>query len=508
MTITRASIVKLSATSISLILQSLVSLLEDLTRPFKNLASHPSHVLQSEIYIVALAADCCTAHWQALRQSASNDPSGGVPPNSSPILPKPLDDKLVNRLFGHLRLLVDPIPDGYIIPAKAILEDDYVREILDPRYEEPARSLASSSGSDVARDTIGSRDSDDDREDAEPYVKVVVEFVSAANWSASFDYVKYAIHSRRTTSPAQANSAQSLHMTEEDKSLLVIIKFLSYLWVDAQKLGQIMQELSSTFLHFRRIYQNTVALVAPLLIFKWIERYPWEFVRLHSQRRKLDGGPDTLADMTHSLGDNGRRRSALYPFQTTLLMLVPEVFAVASNLRDVKGGNMAKRVAFLEGLRKGLRNKNETAGVCLVILLRAARHFPQDSDAAFLSYVMDIQDELRDAVFRRHHPVGDGILFEQDLTTAALISLIHINPDVYVDSLVQLCAQPSAPLPFKIAIMQTCSYFARREDAQDYRRLYVAVAGFVQHMLKVGASTPKRSPQYQPTPVIDPRTSG
>ncbi|RYC65279.1 hypothetical protein CHU98_g953 [Xylaria longipes] len=483
-TITRASIVKLGATSIALILHSLVSLLEDLARPYKNLSSHHFYVLQSEIYIVALAADCCSAHCQALRKSASSvSPPDGSPSNT-PVFPKPLDDNLVKRVFGHLKLLLEPVPDGYVIPAKAILEDDFVREILDPRYEEPARSLASSSGSDTARDTIGSRDSDDEREDIEPFIKVIVEFVSAANWSASFDYVRFAIRSKRATTSAQANSTQSLVMSEEDRTLLVIIKFLSYLWVDAQKLGLVMQELSSTFLHFRRTYQNTVALVAPLLIFKWIERYPREFVRLHSQRRKLDGGPDTLADMAYSLGDNGRRRSSLYPFQTTLLMLVPEVFEVASNLRDVKGGNMSKRVAFLEGLRKGLRNKNETAGVCLVILLRAARHFPSNSESAFLSYVMDIQDELRDAVFRRHHPVGDGILFEQDLTTAALISLIDLNLDVYVDSLVQVCAQPSAPLSFKVAIMQTCSYFARRQNAQDYRRLYVAVAGFIQHTLK------------------------
>ncbi|KAI1293389.1 GTPase [Xylaria venustula] len=479
-TLTRASIVKLSPTSIDSILHALVTLLEDVSRSFKHGTNHPSYILQSEIYLVALAADCCSAHWQALRESSVGD-SPDLPPS---LLPKPLDDELAKRVFAYLEVLVEPIPDGYVIPAKAILEDDFVNEILDPRYDESPRSLASSSGSDTARDTIGSRDSNDETTAIEPHIKVIAKFVSASNWSASFDYVRSAMRNKRATGPAQSNSAQSLSISEEERAILVTLKFLSYLWVDAQKLGLVLQELSSTFLHLRRMFQNTVALVAPLLIFKWIERYPREFVRLHNQRRKLDGGPDTLADMTHSLGDNGRRRSSLYPFQTTLLMLVPEVFEVASNLRDVKGSNMAKRVAFLEGLRKGLRNKNETAGVCLVILLRAARHFPPDSESAFLSYVMDIQDELRDAVFRRHHPVGDGILFEQDLTTAALISLIDLNLNVYVDSLAHICAQPSAPLSFKVAIMQTCSYFARKPNAQDYRRLYISVAGFIQQMLK------------------------
>ncbi|KAI2626815.1 GTPase [Xylaria nigripes] len=481
--ITRAGIVKLSPNSIALILNSLVTLLEEVVR-FYNFASHPQYVRQSEVYIVALAADCCTVHWEAIRK-ASRDASPGSPANPT-LAPKPIDDNLVKRVLSHLRLLIEPIPDGYVIPTKAMLEDDYAREILDPRYEDPPRSVASSSGSESARDTPTTRERErfEGADEIEPYVKKIVEFLSAANWSVSFDYVRHALHHKRTTTPSHANSAQTMSLSEEDRNLLVIIKMLQYLWVDSNKLGLVMQDLSSTFLHFRRIYQNTVALVAPILIFKWIERFPREFVRLHSQRRRLDGGPDALADMAHSLGDNGRRRSSLYPFQTTLLMLVPEVFEVASNLRDVKGGNMTKRVAFLEGLRKGLRNKNETAGVCLVLLVRAARHFGADTETAFSSFVMDIQDELKDAVFRRHHTIGECIFFEQDLTTAALISLIHINMDVYVDPLVQICAQHSAPLPFKVAIMQTCSYFARSEIPQNYHRLYVAVAGFIQQQLR------------------------
>ncbi|KAI0156431.1 GTPase [Xylariaceae sp. FL1272] len=486
-TITRASIVKLCRNSIAVILQSLVSLLEELARPYKTLAHHPSHVLQSEIYVVALAADCCSAHWKALRKATANGSVtslGSGLSTSQTVLPRPLPDGLVKRVFGYIKLLLEPIPEGYIIPARAILEDEYVREILDPRYATGPRSVASSSGSDSARDTIGSRDSEEELQETEQHVKSIIEFVSASSWTVSFDCIRYITHSKKVTGPPQSSSAQGQVMSEDDRLSLVVLRLLSYLWVDAQKLGLVMQELSSVFLHLRRIYQNTVALTAPPLILRWIERYPHEFVRLHSQNRKLDGGPDTLADMTHSLGDNGRRRSALYPFQTTLLMLIPEVFQVASNLVKSKSGNMAKRVAFLEGLRKGLRNKNETAGVCLVILLRAARHFPSDSDSAFLSYVLDIQDELRDAVFRRHHPSGDGILFEQDLTTAALISLVHLNFDTYVDPLAQICTHQSAPLSFKIAIIQTCSYFARKKNAQDYRRLYMGVAQFVQDQIK------------------------
>ncbi|KAI1325648.1 GTPase [Xylariaceae sp. FL0255] len=479
-TITRASIVQQSPNSISNILHTLVPLLEDLSRPYKTLASRPAHILQSEVYIVALAADCCTAHWESLRKSAPTSTSNGATPAQP--LPKPLQDGLVKRLFSYLKLLLEPISDSYIIPAKAILEDDYVREFLDPRYESPVRSNTSSSGSDSVLEPSPSRDGPEDTENIEQYVNVIISFLSAGSWTISFDCIRQITRSKKTQ--VQNNAAQSQVVTEEDRSALVLLGFISYLWVDAQKLGLIMQELSSTFLHFRRVYQNTVALTAPLLILKWIERYPHEFVRLHSHNRKLDGGPETMADMAQSLGDNGRKRSSLYPFQATLLMLVPEVFEVASNLRNVKSSTMSKRIAFLDGLRKGLRNRNETAGICLLILLRAARHFPADSDSAYLSYVMDVQDELRDAIFRRYHPVSDSGLFEQDLTTAALISLIHLNFDTYAEPLAQLCTHSSAPLCFQVAIMQTCSYFARKPNAQDYQRLFIGVAKFTQDQLK------------------------
>lgn len=463
-------------------LESLVSLLEELGRPYKTFASHPPHILLTEVYILSLAADCCSAHWQALRNANSN----GVPrvPGSRPKDPEPLDNELVNRIFDLLKFLLQPLPESYVLPAKTILDERSAREIFDTRFGDSMPRAVSRSGSDDSRDTRAA--TNDDVDDVEPCIKVIVEFVTASSWSASFEYVRNVIYGIRATAPAQV--VPTLAMAEEEKTALVILRFISYMWVDGQKLGLIIQELCSSFLHFRRAYQNTVAVITPLLITRWIERYPEEFVELHSQHRKLDGGPDTLFDMTQTVTDSGKRRSTLYPFQISLLMLVPDVFEVASNLRDAKTGGMAKKVAFLESLRKALRNKNDAAGYCLISLLRAARHFDDDGDAAILSYAMDVQDEVRDAVFRRYSPNGDGTLFDQDLTTAAFISLTHLNFEGSVESLTQSCLNSSAPHPFKIAIIQACSYFARQPNAEDYRRLFAEIAGYIQSRLKVRTS--------------------
>lgn len=388
----------------------------------------------------------------------------------------------MTRIFELFKHLLEPFPDGYCLPARTILDERSAREIFDARFGDPTTRATSSSGSDDSRESKVVKS--DDVEDVEPYIKIIVEFVTASSWSASFENVRTSIQGIRTTG-ATTQVVPTLAMAEEEKTSLVILRLVSYMWVDGQKLGLVIQELCSSFLHFRRAYQNTIAVITPLLIIGWIERYPKEFVTLHYQHKKLEGGADTLFDMTQTIADSGKRRSILFPFQTSLLMLIPDVFEVASNLREAKTGGMTKKVGFLDGLRKALRNKNDAAGYCLVSLLRAVRHFDDDGDAAIVSYAMDVQDEVRDAVFRRYQPNGEGSLFDQDLTTAAFISLTHLNFEGSVESLTQSCLHSAAPTTFKIAIIQACSYFARQPNAQDYHRLFTEAAGYIQSQMKV-----------------------
>jgi neurofibromin 1 len=161
------------------------------------------------------------------------------------------------------------------------------------------------------------------------------------------------------------------------------------------------------------------------------------------------------------------------------------VFEVASNLREAKSANMAKKIAFLDGLRKALRNRNEQAAYCLVGLLRAARHFDAESESALLSYAMDVQDEVKDAVFQRMTPGSDGVLFDQDIMTAAFVSLAHLDSEHCVASLAETCLAPSAPTSFKISVIQACSHFARLDDSEDYQALFTAASAFIQGQLKV-----------------------
>jgi neurofibromin 1 len=168
-----------------------------------------------------------------------------------------------------------------------------------------------------------------------------------------------------------------------------------------------------------------------------------------------------------------------------LLFLLPDVFEVASNMRDAKSGSMIKKVTFLEGLRKALRNRNPVAAYCLISLLRVARHFRHDSDSALLSFALDVQDEVREAIFRRFSLGTDSAVFDDSLITAAFVSLTHLNFEACHQSLAPLCLAATAPEDLKTAFISACCYLAKQPNSESYQPLFVKASGFIRSHLKV-----------------------
>ena len=375
-----------------------------------------------------------------------------------------------------LRILLDPIPDSYILPAQTLLGHSAKRNVSTQR---PTNAQEASSQNSPISSVHASQ-----HEELDSHAKVLVEYISAANWNIAFDYFRKTVYSIRSTAAPSVGTEAAMALSESEKSTLVVIRLLSFFWVDAPKLGLVMQELCSSYLHFRKSHQSTIAIVVPLLITRWIDRCPLEFVQLHQRHRKIDGGVDTLFDMTYTVIDSSKRNSLLYPLQASLLLLLPEVFEVASNLREAKSGSMIKKVSFLDSLRKSLKNGNEQAGYCLVFLLRAARHFDVDSDSALVSYAMDVQDEVRDAVFHQHPAISQASVFGQDMMTATFVNLAHLNADDCA-GLAEICMSPAAPQTFQIAAIQACCYFAQQPNTHVYQDLIRTTLAFIRSQLEV-----------------------
>ncbi|KAK8147578.1 Ras GTPase activating protein ira2 [Beauveria asiatica] len=449
---TQATLIKLSKTTAGVVINSLLDLLEDLSQPFAKIATHPSHVVQSELYVLSLVSACCSANWSARKKDG--------------FAPERLSEELVTRLFEVFKSVLEPIPDDYVLPAQTLLDQTSVANVKIPR---PGRG---STGGPAMRFTDGLESLDYQLIEIDRHVKVIVEFMTVSSWTVTFNYIRTVIHTLRSTAgDYHADVLKSVQ--QHERGALIVLRLLSFCWVDGSKLGLLIQELCSSYLHFRGAYQNTVAVAMPLLITRWIDKYPDEFVMLHRLHKRLDGGADTLFDMTQTATETGRRRVYLYPLQTTLLFLMPDVFEVASNLREAKGHSVIKKVSFLDSLRKALRNGNEQAGYCLVSLLRVARHFDVESDSALVSYAMDVQDEVRDAIFRPSIVSAAALpVWDQSMITAALVSLSYLNLDGCVDNLYGDCIASSAPDGSKLAMIQACCYFAQLPETGKYAQLF------------------------------------
>ena len=444
------------------VLESLLDLLESISRPYSSIAAHPTHILQSEIYVLGLASACCASSWTASERTT----------------PEPLNEILVSRLFDLFKILLEPIPDDYVLPAQTLLGQTSLSNVTTSRKtkqsDDPRLGIIP---------TYGPEEGHSQLVEVEGHIKGIVEYITASSWDTSFTYIRNVIHKiRSATGDGQQEVSKAPGF---ERGSLVILRLLSFCWIDGYKLGLLVQELCSSYLHFRGPYQNTVAAAIPLLIIRWIDRCPEEFVTLHRLHKRLDGGADTLFDMTQTATESGRGRATLYPLQTTLLFLIPDIFEVASNLRESKGSNVIKKVSFLDGLRKALRNGNEQAGYCLVSLLRVARHFNIETDSALVSFAMDVQDEVRDAIFRTSLMSSSAPQWDQNMITAALVSLSYLNLDGCVDTLYGECVADAAPSSFKLAMIQACCYFAQQPNATKYQGLFQQALPFMKTQMKV-----------------------
>ncbi|KAL1897570.1 Ras GTPase activating protein ira2 [Ceratocystis pirilliformis] len=464
---THATIVSLSVTSITLVLEYAVGLLNDLIPSPNNPVE--GHVLQSQIYVSSLIADCCSANWDAVRAKNNSD--------SAHIIPDCLDEELVSHIFDAVRLLLDPFPDNFVLPSNTLLSANATNfpRALESRVDELYDGVISEkSNLEALRADMSKLDEN---------IKTLLQFVSASSWSSCFEYSRVIVYALRAvpTTGASSTSQQST-MKDDERAAAIFLRCMSFFWIDGAKLGTVMSEIASTYLHLKPQLKNCVAVVMPILITNWIDRFPDEFVHLHIHHVKLSGAIEMLFDMCHS--ETVKIRQLYVPMQASLLLLLPEVFEVVSSLTTVKSSAKSKRVVLLDNLKKAIRNKNQYACFCLVMLLRAGRHFVSDNDSAFSSFALDIQDEIRDAVFRNFSGSSESPFLDQDMITASLVALAHLDVDGVAESLLESCLIPSAPLSFKLAVVQACQYFASLPNHSQYRPLFNASAPFIYAQLR------------------------
>jgi neurofibromin 1 len=97
-------------------------------------------------------------------------------------------------------------------------------------------------------------------------------------------------------------------------------------------------EFCTAFLHLKKSSQMMAAVVLRHAIWGWIETYPMEFLRLCQSQKRLEGGPEILFDQCNTLSDTVRKKAILWPLQTLLLILCPDLL-LAATVSESRGIN-------------------------------------------------------------------------------------------------------------------------------------------------------------------------
>jgi neurofibromin 1 len=194
-------------------------------------------------------------------------------------------------------------------------------------------------------------------------------------------------------------------------------------------------------------------------------------MQLCQNQKKLDGGPDVLFDICLSLADTTRKKAILWPLQTMLLILCPDILASATNM---DGPRNSKKSVFLATLKSSLKagRMAELAAICYVDICKAATYVARSDASALRHIVPDIENELKGQLFDSEKPLiadsmmsGLGIIIDhRSLLADCLVAMFRLNPRHALRSLFPSCLDRRAPTLFKISLVKACLAIASEEN--------------------------------------------
>lgn len=231
-------------------------------------------------------------------------------------------------------------------------------------------------------------------------------------------------------------------------------------------------EFCSSFSTLKKSTQLIVAAILRRAIWGWIETYPGEFMQLCQSQKRLEGGPDILFDICLSLADTTRKKAILWPLQTMLLILCPDILTAAiSTDKPIH----SKKTVFLTTLKNSLRpgRMAELAAICYVDICKAATYVAKsDASAALRHIVPDIENELKSQLFDSEKPLipdslmsGFGIIIDhRSLLADCLVAMFRLNPRHALRSLFPICLDRRSPTLFKISMVKACLVIASEDN--------------------------------------------
>ncbi|SPO22404.1 related to Neurofibromin [Ustilago trichophora] len=293
----------------------------------------------------------------------------------------------------------------------------------------------------------------------------VVFYLSSSNWVV--------------VSARLRNRLYYLSSTVEEAPSTAELRLLECSNFQRARLASMLQEVSTSFPQLKRSAQSAIALVLRRAIWSWIQYHPTEFANLATANRRFEGSPDVVFDQVYSLADSTKRKIAFWPMLTSLLILCPDLVGKAAVGENRKAsGSLAKKLSFIDGLRKSPRNTAliDVSTLCCVDLFKAAASVPRSENGLRL-IVHDLEAELQERLFDPKRPLASGNKpIELMLMIDFFVALFRLDPQRTIRELVPICMSESSPIHFKIALVKACVLLASERHrlpwAPDVSLLY------------------------------------
>ncbi|CAD6915554.1 unnamed protein product [Tilletia controversa] len=289
------------------------------------------------------------------------------------------------------------------------------------------------------------------------YSSQIIFYLSTSNWPVMLARFK--------------NRLGYLSSTMEDNPSTAELRILECSNLQRGKLSAVIQEITGAFLHLKRNAQQTLALVLRRAIWAWIQYHPSEFAQLSASGRRLEGGADVLFDHVNNIAESTRKKVAFWPMMTALLVLCPDAVNHAAIGDSRKGGgSMGKKIAFVDALRKGLRNQKllDASILCCVDICKAAT-FTTKHDTGLRLLVPDLESELKERLFDPNKPaLTPSKQIDTPLMIELFVALFKVDPNRTIREIVPVCLAETSPLPFRIALVKACGLLAAEQEQSTW----------------------------------------
>ncbi|KAM6970361.1 neurofibromin-like [Aplochiton taeniatus] len=280
------------------------------------------------------------------------------------------------------------------------------------------------------------------------------EFASAVLFSLSCNNFN-AVFSRIAT------RLQELTLCSEDTVDVHDIELMQYINVDCSKLKRLLQETASKFKALKKPIQLAVINSLEKVFWNWLENYPEEFTLLYQKAQSdMAEAAEKLFDLVDSFAESPKRKAAVWPLQSILLILCPDIMHTI--LREVVPDSLSNKKVFLDSLRKALighggsKQLTESAAIACVKLCKASTYIDWKDHSVIFLLVQSIVADLKALLFNPTKPFWRGVGSQSadvDLMMDCFVSCYRIDPDN--NQHFKVCLAPSSPSIFHLVLVNS-----------------------------------------------------